>query len=142
MKAITLFIVAITLMAGCNPSGVKKQLNTDPREPTANFKVTVYYFHGKQRCPTCIAVQQLTEETIKSHFSQNTDLAYHEIDLSKKENEELAEKYQVCFSSLIVASGDSYKNITDLAFANALRNPDFLKELIIEVANEFLNDGL
>ena len=39
--------------------------NDDPNS------VYVYYFHGKQRCKTCIAVQDVAQEAVKEMYGDN-----------------------------------------------------------------------
>lgn len=61
MKQI-LLLAAITLIAltSCGSRGNKKTSENTKVETTAQVSnpstVYVYYFHGKQRCKTCIAV--------------------------------------------------------------------------------------
>lgn len=100
--------------------------------------VKVYYFHGRQRCRACVMIQEIAKETVASNFSDNDYVSFVEIDFSKRENEELADKYEVAFSSLIVAKDNEHVNLTNDAFAN-LGNPDALRELIIKETNSLLN---
>ncbi|MDP2423465.1 MAG: nitrophenyl compound nitroreductase subunit ArsF family protein [Bacteroidales bacterium] len=138
MRTLTIFIVAILFAAAC---GQLNQRNTDTKtegQTIDNAKVMVYYFHGKQRCTTCLAVQKVAEETFTKFFSDIDDVRFREVDISKKENEALAEKYEIYFSSLIIATTDSFEDITDVAFASAVNNPLTLQELMVKVINEFL----
>jgi thiol-disulfide isomerase/thioredoxin len=105
----------------------------------SDAKVTVYYFHGKMRCATCVALQKTIEEAVAENFAGNTDVAFLEIDFSNKANAALAEKYEIAFSSVIIAGKNEHKDITDQSFALVNRNPDELKRLIAEETNAFLN---
>jgi hypothetical protein len=62
-----------------------------------------------------------------------------EIDFSIPENEPLAEKYEIVFSSLIVATPESYVDITEQAFDLALSKPEVLKDLIEKEVKTLLN---
>ncbi len=112
--------------------------NNDLKEPDA--KVIVYYFHGEQRCATCNAVEEVTKSTIEEYFADNEDVAFVVVDFSKDENEELANKYEIAFSSLIIVSDEEVIDLTDDAFANARSNPDALEEIVINQVNKYLNN--
>lgn len=101
-------------------------------------KVQVYYFHGKMRCVTCVTLQQVAEEAVTENFSGNGDVAFIEVDFSEKSNQALAEKYEIVFSSLVIACGDEFKDITDEAFSLVMGNPGGLKALIAQETNTFL----
>ena len=79
-------------------------------EVTAKDHVEVLYFHGKQRCATCIAIENNTLAVMKENLSEQVkkgEVVFKVIDISKKENEKIAEKYEVTWSSLFVVR---YKN--------------------------------
>lgn len=92
--------------------------------------VEVLYFHGKQRCKACIAIEKETKAAVK----EMKDCAVLRIvDISTSEGKALARKYKVTWSSLFVvdkAKGGKTENLTQFAFANARSNPAaFRKEL-------------
>lgn len=140
-KIILISLIGIALIS-CNQTGKKKP---DTRE-TQNLEITttdtsvvnVYYFHGKQRCKTCIAVGDITKETVEKSFAGNNKVQFTEINTSEKENETLVEKYEVAWNALIIAKGENYVEITDHAFSTALNNPQSLKNLIEEEVNKQL----
>jgi len=98
----------------------------------------VYYFHSKQRCKTCLAIQDVAAQTIAENFAENADVKFVELDFTENTNEAIANKYEVAGSSLIIVSGDTQKNLTSDAFANALRNPEVLKETIVAEVKKHL----
>jgi hypothetical protein len=133
MKKLSLALIFLLIFAGCVPSNKKlEQVITDPDI------VTVYYFHGKQRCKTCVAVQDVAREIIKTNFSGNTKVHFVEINTSEKGNEALIEKYEVTWNALIIAKGEVFIDITDQAFATAVENPQKLESLIKEEVNKRL----
>lgn len=142
MKRIVLLLsiasVALIMMS-CGGSTEKKSTETTKVEVTESAKVMVYYFHSKQRCKTCLAIQDVAEQTVAENFVDNADVKFLELDFTEKANEAIAEKYEVAGSSLIIVSGNEHINLTDVAFGNALRNPDELKDAIVGEVNNYLN---
>jgi len=135
MKKVTLFLILIAILAGCKQNTQKaEQVTTDPDI------VTVYYFHGKQRCKTCIAVGDVAKETVENSFADNDNVRFVEINTSEKGNDALIEKYEVTWNALIIAKGDNSIEITDQAFASAVENPQKLENLIKEEINKRLTN--
>lgn len=107
--------------------------------------VEVLYFHGKQRCITCRAIEQHTKEVLNAQYAkqmQSGKVVLRVIDISKKENEAIAEKYQVTWSSLFLVNHKNGKekaeNLTEFAFGNARSNPDKFKEGLQQHINQAL----
>ncbi len=141
MKRFALFLSLATLamgMVSCGGSTEKKTTETTTVEVAETAKVMVYYFHGKQRCKTCLAIQEIAGQTVAENFAKNDDVKFAELDYTEKANEAITNKYEVAGSSLIIVSDNEHKVLTDFAFGNALRNPNALKEEIVKVINEFL----
>ena len=141
MRRIALFLSLAALaigMASCGDSTEKKTAETKQTEIAETAKVMVYYFHGKQRCKTCIAVQKVAEEAIAQGFAGNDEVKFIEVDFSEKANAALADKYEISFSSLIVATEQEHIDMTEFAFGNALSNPDALKETLAAEVNNYL----
>ena len=60
--------------------------------------VEILYFHGRQRCVTCKAIEEHTKEVVNTDLAEwvkNGKLRFKEVDISTPEGEKLAEKYQV-----------------------------------------------
>ncbi|MBW6478008.1 MAG: hypothetical protein K0B37_01145 [Bacteroidales bacterium] len=131
---LSIFLAACSQMTGSDRTDGSNDLSMN------EAKVHVYYFHGKMRCVTCVTLQQVAQEAIMENFAGNGDVAFIEVDFSEKANEALAEKYEIVFSSLVIASGEEYKDITDQSFAMVMGNPGGLKALIAQETNSFLNN--
>ncbi len=106
-------------------------------QPKNNSYVEVLYFHGKQRCVTCIAIEKYTKKVISSDFAKlvkSGKVRYKEVDISTPAGEKLADKYHVSWSSLYVNGWKNGKekrtDLTRYAFENARTNtPAFKQEL-------------
>ncbi len=138
-----LFLIAISLLLfSC--SGKPKTENKQEVSAQGD-RVEVIYFHGKQRCVTCRAIEQLTNEVLEATFKNQIDkgaVVYKVIDISKKENEQIADKYEVTWSSLFVNGWkdgkENVNNMTEFSFSNARKSPDKFKEGIKNKVDELL----
>lgn len=135
-RGILIGLMAATLFTACGQANSNKKENKETAsteiavQPTAASVVNVYYFHGKQRCKTCIAVGDVTEKTIKEVYANNPNVKFVEVKTDEKENAGLVEKYEVTWNALIIAKGEDSIEITKQAFANAVNNPEKLTDLI------------
>lgn len=142
MKLRNLLLVAcIALFAiSCNSKGqtekaeiVEVALTTNVVDASTTY---VYYFHGKQRCKTCIAVGDLSKKTIEETFADNDKVKFVEVNTSEKEFADLVEKYEVSWNALIIAKGNQSIDLTEQAFANAINSPKVLEQLIKDEVNK------
>ena len=140
-KSILIGLFAILLAAcGGNTQKANEQASetgTEVKKQVADASVVnVYYFHGNQRCKTCIAVGDLAKKTVEETFAGNSKIKFVEIDTSDKQFEDLVNKYEVSWNALIIAKGDNSVDITEQAFAYAVNNPDVLSDLIKKEVNQ------
>ncbi len=137
-QVIFILLVAVALTACGNGNGKKTDATEVSPETSGTTTeaasvasadpsmVYVYYFHGKQRCKTCIAVQNFTEEAVKQMYGDNKNVQFLEVLTNEAGSKELVEKYGVTWNALIVAKGDDYIDMTQNAFAN----PEGVSELL------------
>lgn len=131
MKKLTLLLFTAFILLSCGNSNT----SADQSSGEANLKtietsdcvINVIYFHGTQRCKTCLAVEKVTKETIESLYSGNTRVVYTEVNTDDPSYKEIKERFQISWSSLIISRGDDKIDLTDFAFANALKNPELLR---------------
>jgi len=121
-----LFLIAISLLLfSC--SGKPKTENKQEVSAQGD-RVEVIYFHGKQRCVTCRAIEQLTNEVLEATFKNQIDKG--------------AVVYKVTWSSLYIngwkGGKETVNNMTEFSFANAKGSPDIFKEGIKNKINELL----
>lgn len=151
-----IFVLAICLgMTACGGSGVKngtsgttvgqQQSQSQSQLQDTGDRVEVLYFHGKKRCATCMAIEKNTKDVIETQFAdelENGTVIFRIIDISEPENEKIADKYEVTWSSLFVSQWkdgkETYENLTEYAFANARTSPDIFKSGLTEKINELL----
>ena len=125
---------------------VKSETSSASQEEiTVKDHVEVLYFHGKQRCATCMAIESNTKAAVETSFAEqikNGDVVFRIIDITKEENEKIAEKYEVTWSSLFVVKykngKETSENMTEFAFGNARKSPDVFKDGVVKTVNEML----
>lgn len=107
--------------------------------------VEVIYFHGKQRCLTCKAIEKYTAEVIDNTFADEVSkgkVVFKMVDISTPEGEALADKYEVSWSSLFVntwkGGEETRDNLTEFGFGNARKNPDKFRQGLIEKIRQSL----
>ncbi len=144
MKKISFLFLIAFLIISCNKTTKTSENSIQPVANEGNV-VEVLYFHGKQRCMTCNAIEKETRQLVDSVFAKeiaDKKLIFKVVDFSQKENEALAEKYEIAFSSLLVndwTNGEeSVNNMTDFAFANARSNPAVFKSELQRIIGESL----
>lgn len=137
MKRTLLLMMVSLMLLVCgeksNALNVKKQSGH-----VKNF-VEVLYFYSKQRCMTCRSIEQNTQELLKANFSRQLKegkVVYRVIDISKRENARMAEKYEVTWSSLFIVQHKGGKemveNLTEFAFRHSHTRPEVFKAGITE----------
>jgi len=130
------FFAVLLIACSGGQKNNEQATTTDAKEQVADASVVnVYYFHGKQRCKTCMAVEKVAKQTIEKAYAGNKNVRFVEINTEDKANAKLVEKYQITWNALIVEKGDSHIDLTKEGFANAVNTPEVLTELIRKEVN-------
>lgn len=143
MKNVLLMTALCVGTVACT-DGKSKSLAAN--QQTKKDVVEVLYFHGTQRCATCMAIEKNTKALVESAYAEQLKsgkLVFLSVDISKEGA--LAEKYEVCWSSLIIVDYDkdgkeSSTNLTEFAFGNARTAPNKFKAGLSEQISEMLNN--
>ena len=137
MRNALLFLTFCMSLLACG--NVYAQNNKAVAADNSKNRIEILYFHGRQRCATCLAIEKNTKEALETQFAnelKNGTVVFKTIDISKAANKKIAEKYEVTWSSLFICKWEngkeSYENLTEYAFANARTAPDTFKTGLIE----------
>lgn len=135
-------------LSACGSNGANKDSTTNVEQTQlqeTKDRVEILYFHGKQRCATCMAIERNAKEAVEAQFAdelKNGTVVFKTIDISKAENQKIAEKYEVTWLSLFVSKWkdgkETYENLSEYAFANARTAPDTFKSGVIEKVKTLL----
>ncbi|ALJ06627.1 hypothetical protein APS56_16445 [Pseudalgibacter alginicilyticus] len=138
IKFITVLAISFMFTA-CN--GQKKSNNQSLNETTS--KIEVFDFHSTHRCMTCNAIEANTKFTLETYFSdelKSDKITFQTINVDKKENEKIAEKFEAAGTALIlniIKNGNETKiDLTEFAFMNGNNQGVFSKELKAKIDKE------
>ncbi len=128
------YLAALVLLSACmsacggsrNREAVTEELPLDC--------VQVLYFHGKQRCVTCNAIERLTKEVVDSIGSDRILLRIVDI----TEDQALADRYEVAWSSLILVGNGRVEDLTKMGFGYARKQPQLFKAKLNEAIRKIL----
>ena len=127
-------LIATLVLVSCGDDSKKKTGENQAEEIQSN-RIEVLYFHGAQRCITCRAIETNTEALLDSLYSKEKadgKIIYKVIDISKKENEAIADKYEVTWSSLFVNGWkdgkENVKKINEFIFYNSKNKTENFKK--------------
>lgn len=143
MKKLLFILLAVIGLTSCgNNQNANAQTST---KATQKDVIEVIYFHGKQRCITCNAIEKLTKEVVEKDFAQQLKdgkITFKIVDISTKEGEKIADKYEVTWSSLYINKWKDGKeaknNMTDFGFSYAKGSPDVFKAGVKKKIDELL----
>ena len=110
-----------------------------------NDHVEVMYFHGKQRCVTCKAIERYAREVVDKTYAKEKKkgkVVFKVVDISTKEGKKIAKDYSVSWSSLYVngwkGGKENRNDMTQFAFKNARNNSEEFKKGIRSKIKELL----
>lgn len=143
MKKLSLILALCVGLVSCGNSTSEKAENH--AETSKKDGVEVLYFHGKQRCATCMAIESNTTEVVKTQFADQVergDVVFKIVNI--EDDEALADKYQITWSSLVLVDYDCgverAENITEFAFAKARTAPEEFKSELKTKIETLLNN--
>lgn len=146
LKAMKNVLLILTLCVGMVACSGGKTKSVAENQQTKKDVVEVLYFHGAQRCATCMAIEKNTKELVETAYAEplkSGKLVFRSVDITKEEA--LAERYEVSWSSLILVDYDksgkeSATNLTEFAFGNARTAPDKFKAELSKQISEMLTN--
>ncbi|MDD2241933.1 MAG: nitrophenyl compound nitroreductase subunit ArsF family protein [Bacteroidales bacterium] len=140
-KYIWMTMAALMCFSGIATAQQKKVV----KKASPNTVVEVLYFHGKQRCPTCISIGDNSIDVVNKDFAKQLksgQVKFREIDISTPDGEKIADLYHVTWSSLYVnqwKNGKENRNdMTRFGFENARNNTEAFRSGLKNKINQLL----
>ena len=140
MKKLALAVTAVFFML-LIPGSCGQVGDSQSKVETEKGVVQVLYFHGKQRCATCLAIEEQTKALLDAEFQsqqQQGKVKYRVVDISTPEGEAVADRYEVAFSSLILDKDGQTVDLTDMGFRYARSEPETFKANLKVQINKLL----
>jgi hypothetical protein len=155
MKAILrfalMFVVTLSFLFSCQPKkNAEKEKGSSVADIDSNTTtpiVLIYNFHGTHRCPSCVAIENATIETLNSFYREEVKagkIKRFEINIDDPQNEELCKKYEAYGSSIyvtkILKGKAQTKNLTGEGFKFALNKKEKFIEILKSTIDQFLKE--
>lgn len=135
IKILSLIVFSLTLTFG---NGQNKKEST--KQDISNSKIEVLDFHATHRCMTCNAIEANTRYTLETYFNNEMKegkITFQTVDVDKKENEKLAEKFEASGTSLflnVIKNGKEKQiDLTEFAFMKGNDKAAFSKDLKVKI---------
>ncbi len=97
-------LVYLVVKEAGSPADLAASAESEVAAPPAH-KVIAYYFHGFQRCKTCLHIEALAKQTIEESFPQELKdglLEWKVVNFEEEANTEMASHYELVASSLVL----------------------------------------
>ena len=131
-KALLIITLAMGLFS-CSTRSTESRTEAASVAEELTDHVELLYFHGKQRCITCRAIERYSKEVVDSLVATGIsadELIFRVIDVD--ENEAIADSYEVSGSALFLVKYDDGNerrdDLTSFGFGNAKNKPDVFKK--------------
>ncbi|WP_137227112.1 nitrophenyl compound nitroreductase subunit ArsF family protein [Shewanella sp. MEBiC00475] len=91
-------------------NALTKLSDVDKTIPKLNNGINVYYFHGNQRCTTCLRMEKFTKDTLTEHFQQqvaNGELQLNLVNVDLNQNQHYIDDYELIFRTVVVTHSNN-----------------------------------
>ncbi len=91
-----------TALSSAKIDTVKKEIDKSKKSAS---KIVAYYFHRTKRCPTCMKLEQYSDEAIRQGFGdalKTGRLEWKSVNIDESTNQHFEEDYQLYSQSLVL----------------------------------------
>jgi hypothetical protein len=88
--------------------------SNDDTAPAAADRVIAYYFHGSQRCKTCLTIEAYAAEAIRTGFADalsDGTLEWKVVNIEEPANEHFVEDYQISTRTVVLVEMKDGKQV-------------------------------
>ena len=120
------------------PAAVAPEAGTVPAGADA---LTVYYFHGNQRCMTCNKIEELAKAAIQGKFAAEIAdgrVAFRSVNVEEPANEHFIKDFELASRTVVMAKGGAYEKFD--AVWTLVRDPQKFTGYIQDGAAKMLTE--
>ena len=80
--------------------------NAGAEDATQNTQLTVYYFHGDMRCPTCHKLETYAKEALHTYFADeiaSKKIVWKVVNVDRSENSHFIQDYKLVTKSVVLS---------------------------------------
>jgi hypothetical protein len=140
----------LTFFTGC--TGISPGTESQDRGDSSTAilsditKVELYHFHGNQQCYSCVLLGDLAEKVVKDNYPDEIasgKLVFGHINAEDPANRDLAQKYEVVSSSLMIGvyTKDSFTKQDLVGLWYRLENEEEYSDHLTGILDPFLKGG-
>jgi hypothetical protein len=81
-------------------------INGEADPAMQHARLTVYYFYGDKRCPTCHKLESYANEALKTHFASELvsgEIVWKTVNVDKPANEHYIQDYKLVSKSVVLS---------------------------------------
>ncbi len=152
-------IILLVFVVGSVGAMIYKELQpgqTDPDAITADIstenvpqnQIIAYYFHGNQRCPTCMNIEAYTKESLETNFKEPLDsgrVVWQPINIDEAANRHFITDFELEMKLVVLADIKDGKQIQwkklDQVWPLSGDKPGFLEYIKVET-EEYLKESV
>ena len=115
---LALSAVAVGLTREATRAGTPK--HDAAADVPAQKQVSVYYFHGDERCTTCLAIEAQTADAVREHFAPELNLGrlrFEIVNFDEPGSRHYRDEFDLAFGTVVVQGGDadrSWESLDDV----------------------------
>lgn len=110
MRRLVGILLAVSLLLSLAPVFAA----APPAPAAGERKVVAYYFHGTQRCRTCLHIESTAERILAGRFAAEVKagrLAWRAVDYDRAENEHFIGDFGLVSSSIVLVAYEGSKQV-------------------------------
>lgn len=96
-------LIVLFFCVGATP---QPQKNKPLEDTQVNEKVIVYYFHGNNRCTSCMTLERFARESVEANFAKelkNGEIEFRSINVDVPGNNHYVKDYQLYTRAVIIS---------------------------------------
>jgi len=111
VACLAVFVLAVSSLLAADPAAVASSSGATASD---GHKVVAYYFHGAQRCKTCLHIESTAEKVMRERFGEELKagrLTWRTANIDRAENEHFVKDFQLVSSSVVLVELDGEKPV-------------------------------